>query len=271
MRRLRAWVRIALILGIVAAVLYPFRHRIWALVCGQARNSRQFYLAQAPGEKAREAHRFEGHQTVASVLEICGAELRRRFEPICRRNGIAWPPKRIYLLAFKDEKSLEVWAANATGPYARIASYPIVNASGTLGPKRRQGDHQVPEGFYRLPVLNPNSSFHLSVRVDYPNHEDIRHRSVARGQMGGDIYLHGGSGSVGCLAMGDEAIEEIFCLVALAKPANRRILISPVDFRRGRSVRPAPEEAWLRDLYQRIAAALRDFPLSGRAALPRGI
>ena len=264
-RRLRPLPRIILLFGLLALTLYPFRYRIWHLMIRQPRTIAGLLKYKIESGIGRGGgHRLDGPQTVASVFKTCGPDVRARLEPACRRQGITWPPKRLYLLAFKHEQSLEVWAANRTGPYARIATYPIIYHSGEVGPKRREGDLQVPEGFYRLPVLNPNSAYHLSIRIDYPNDEDIRHRVVPRRQMGGDIYLHGGSGSVGCLAMGDAAIEDLFCLVALTRPANRRILIAPVDFRGGRTVRPAPDEEWVRDLYQRMKTALREFPRDGR-------
>jgi len=197
-------------------------------------------------------------QTIASVLRRYGPATRRTFEPICRAQKVAWPPQRIYLLAFKQERRLEVWGANADGPYRRLAVYPIRAASGTLGPKRRQGDTQVPEGFYRLPVLNPNSAYHLSIRVDYPSADDVRHSPVPTNQMGGDIYVHGSNVSIGCLALGDPAIEEVFCLVAQARRGERRILIAPVDFRdpAAGARLPAPAEPWLSERYARLKTSL---------------
>lgn len=196
-------------------------------------------------------------RTVEGVLATYGEKARRAFAPACRARGIAYPPKRVYLLAFKEERRLEVWGANRTGPYRHLKTYDVLAASGGPGVKRKEGDRQVPEGFYRLTTLNPNSRFHLSVRVDYPNAEDIRNAAIPEGQMGGDIYVHGGAASIGCLALGDPAIEEVFRLVAQADRGERRILIAPNDLRK----RPAPEPdaAWVRALYGRMATALADF------------
>jgi hypothetical protein len=196
-------------------------------------------------------------RTVSGVVQTYGDDARRFFEPECRRQGISWPPSRLYLLAFKQERSLEVWAGNTTGPYRRIGTFPVLAASGKLGPKRREGDGQVPEGFYSLTALNPNSQFHLSIRVDYPNRDDIRNAVAPRNKMGGDIYIHGNQVSIGCIAIGDAGIEKLFCLAAQVKPSKRRIIISPIDFRLHKVT--AEEEPWLRILYERLAAALRQF------------
>lgn len=197
-------------------------------------------------------------RSVSAVVQACGPEVRRELDPVCRANGISYPPGRITLLAFKEERLLEVWGANRTGSYRRIAFYPILAASGNPGPKRREGDMQVPEGFYRLTDLNPLSQFHLSMRVDYPNEEDIEHAVVPRRQLGGDIYVHGNRISAGCIALGDAAIERVFTLAAQAQPNDRRILISPVDFRADRPA-PSNQSPWTRDLYSRLRKELAHF------------
>lgn len=196
-------------------------------------------------------------RTLAEALETYGPVMRRRFVPACKRAGIAFPPKRLLLLAFKDEKSLEVWGANGGGRYKFLASYSVQAASGRSGVKRRQGDQQVPEGFYKLTVLNPSSRFHLSFRVDYPNKDDLAHATVPREQLGGDIYVHGNCVSIGCLAMGDANIEELFPLVATVGLKSSRIWIAPCDLR----IKPAPpaDEPWVARLYQRLILALKPF------------
>ena len=150
------------------------------------------------------------------------------------------------LVAFKEERRLEVWV---DGRLER--TFAILGASGGAGPKRREGDLQVPEGIYRLTTLNPESRHHLSIRVDYPDAEDRR-----LGFTGGDIYVHGGSASIGCIAIGNDAVEEVFRLAA--KAANRRILIVPWDLRR----RPGPStsERWLAARYERLKHELPVIP-----------
>jgi hypothetical protein len=216
-----------LVLGLVTGWL--FRRELYTLVVG--------------GKMPR---------TVAQVVSQYGPKMRAKFVPACKSAGVAFPPRALTLLAFKEEARLEIWTGRK-----KLAEYPILAASGGPGPKRREGDRQVPEGFYRLTVLNPNSAYHLSVRVDYPNAEDIAHRTVERAQMGSDIYIHGKAASIGCLAMGDDAIEEIFPLIATVGLKKCRILIAPTDLR----TQPIPEteDAWVKGLYGRLKKALRTF------------
>jgi hypothetical protein len=200
-------------------------------------------------------------RTVDAVVRSIGSIAQARYRPVCIRKGIPWPPARIALLAFKREKLLEVWGAPANGSYRRLATYWILAASGRPGPKRREGDLQVPEGFYGLPELNPNSSFHLSIKVDYPNAGDIAHSKLKRHQMGGDIYIHGNRMSIGCLALGDNAIEELFPLVAQVPAPKRRIIIAPFDFRRSLKASYPKEERWVHRLYDSIRKELKAFPV----------
>ena len=183
--------------------------------------------------------------------------------------GVSYPPQKLALLAFKKERMLQIWAQGTTRQWQHITQYPILAASGGAGPKLRQGDYQVPEGLYRLQWLNPNSSFHLSMKVDYPNHYDREHaRADGRGNPGGDIFIHGRAVSAGCLAMGDRVIETLFVLVQRTGVHNVQVIIAPHDFR----TLPPPHRqnpdwkykpAWVHDLYQRIHARLQDFSADG--------
>ncbi|NUN49716.1 MAG: hypothetical protein HUU15_12890 [Candidatus Brocadiae bacterium] len=195
-------------------------------------------------------------RTVEQVLDSCGQKAELRFAPACRAAGIDWPPARVRLLAFKRERRLEVWVAGPEGPFVPAAAYPVLGASGGPGPKRRDGDGQVPEGMYGLSELNPNSGFHLAVRVNYPNQEDFSHAVVAPAQMGSDVMVHGGDVSTGCLAIGDPAIEDVFCLLAHVPVSGRDIWIAPVDFRREPGWMPGKEDPWVLAMYRRLAERL---------------
>lgn len=139
--------------------------------------------------------------------------------------GLSWPVDTVYLRAFKEEKQLELWAGARRAPLVLVKTYPICAASGELGPKRREGDLQVPEGLYEVPEFNPGSNFHLSMKVSYPNASD-RVRSDAR-RPGGLIYLHGNCASIGCIAIEDGPIEEVYLIAQHAKARPIRIDIFP--------------------------------------------
>lgn len=131
------------------------------------------------------------------------------------KAGLEKPPAEIYLRAFKTERQLEVWGGGAGQPLQLLKTYDFCAASGELGPKRRQGDLQVPEGFYEVSSFNPWSDWHLSMKVSYPNASDRVLSDAAH--PGGLIYLHGGCASIGCIAITDPAIEEVYLLAADAK------------------------------------------------------
>jgi murein L,D-transpeptidase YafK len=133
------------------------------------------------------------------------------------RLGLKYPFQRVFLRALKQERTLELWASNGGGPMALVRRYPIAAASGGPGPKRREGDFQVPEGVYRIDRFNPHSRFHLSLGLDYPNASD-RVRSGTR--PGKDIFIHGNRVSIGCMAMTDPVIEEIYGACRSARNAR---------------------------------------------------
>lgn len=157
------------------------------------------------------------------------------------------------ILVFKNERLVELHATGWKAP--RI--YEMTGFSGRLGPKLREGDGQIPEGVYGIEYLNPNSAFHLSLKVSYPNAFD---REMAgkdgRTNLGGDIMIHGGRATVGCIPIGDDAIEEVFFFAAKAGTENTTVVIAPYDMRKCR--RPDLERSplsWYGSLCDAIAAA----------------
>jgi murein L,D-transpeptidase YafK len=140
-----------------------------------------------------------------------------------KREGIKFPPRALVLRAFKKEATLEVWYERREGePYRLLKTYQIAASSGVLGPKRREGDLQVPEGFYKVQGLNPNSSYYLSIKIDYPNRSD---RILGDSQQpGGDIFIHGKNVTIGCLPITDDGIRELYVLVAECRKSSRRAI-----------------------------------------------
>jgi len=131
-----------------------------------------------------------------------------------RKKNIAYPPKDIYLRAFKSQNELELWARNnASSEYKLVKTYRVCAISGSLGPKRMRGDRQVPEGYYFIEDFNNKSDYYLSLQLNYPNFSD---QALGNPETGNDIYIHGGCVTVGCLPMTDPGIQEIFtvCLNA---------------------------------------------------------
>jgi len=170
----------------------------------------------------------------------------------------------LFLLAFKREQKLEAWTENAGGEKVFIRSWPFTATSGTRGPKLREGDLQIPEGVYGVEYLNPNSRFHLSFKLTYPNAFD---RAMAerdgRTDPGSDIFIHGGAQSTGCIAIGDEAIEALYAWVEQAGKENVTVMIFPCDARNG-GVFPSPHNApgWTEELYAMLYGEL--MPFDGR-------
>ncbi len=202
-------------------------------------------------------------KTVAERVQEHGGKVRLRLKPHFERAAVKYPPDQLMLIGLKQEARLQLYGANLDGKFRFIHSYPILAASGGPGPKLREGDHQVPEGIYPVESLNPNSRYHLALRVGYPNALD-RERAGKEGRknLGGDIMIHGSAVSVGCLAMGDEAAEDLFVLAADTGLEKITVILTPVDFRLGRGVpKSANLPTWTGSLYDQIKTRLQALPL----------
>ena len=163
-----------------------------------------------------EQFRFPRVRTAAKEKD---ETLRRLFT----QKDLSYPPRVILLRAFKKEAILELWTEESRGkPYSLVKTYPICASSGRIGPKRRFGDEQVPEGFYELDWFNPQSNFYLSLHVSYPNESD---RILGeRKNQGGDIFLHGNCVTIGCLPITDGGIKEVYWLAVLARTNGQKRL-----------------------------------------------
>lgn len=164
------------------------------------------------------------------------SDVFRRKEDTLKRQfaarKLSWPAKYIYIRSFKYDSELEVWVRNSLSEEFKLfKTYKVCALAGTIGPKRMQGDFQVPEGVYYINEFNPNSAFHLSLGLSYPNASDkILSDSL---QPGGDIYIHGSCVTTGCIPITNPQIEELYILASYAKSAGQDFIpvhIFPVRF-----------------------------------------
>lgn len=139
---------------------------------------------------------------------------------ILKAKGLTIDNVNILLVAFKAESKLVIFAKRSNDDkYLNIKEYHVCHASGTLGPKRIQGDLQVPEGFYHIDRFNPTSLFHLSLGINYPNRSDRRKSNSSN--LGGDIFIHGSCRSAGCIAVTDDKIKEIYLLAVYSRSCGQ--------------------------------------------------
>ncbi|HPG89541.1 MAG TPA: L,D-transpeptidase family protein, partial [Hyphomicrobium sp.] len=213
-----------------------------------------------PWQSSARGPQIRDKRLIERLAQISPAATDRLTEKF-RAAAAPYPPSDIALVAIKDEKMLELHARASGRKWKLIHRYPVTAASGASGPKLRQGDKQVPEGVYGVSFLNPDSKYHVSLRVNYPNAFD-REMAAKDGRLnlGGDIMIHGKNVSVGCLAVGDEAAEELFVLASKIGLPNVKVIIAPTDFRRDGLPEAKPgEPGWLPSLYTEVASAMSEF------------
>jgi murein L,D-transpeptidase YafK len=163
---------------------------------------------------------FEEEQLRFSKVKEARDDKESKLRQLFKEKGINYPAAQVFLRAFKQEKELEIWIRPKTGStWQLLKIYDICALSGRLGPKRREGDGQVPEGFYRINHFNPESSYYLSLGINYPNASDKILSDKSK--PGGAIYIHGKCVTIGCMPMTDEGIKEIYWLCVKAKAAGQ--------------------------------------------------
>jgi murein L,D-transpeptidase YafK len=149
-----------------------------------------------------------------------------------KNKNLTFPPKNVFIRVFKYEGELELWVADSVcDEYKLFKSYRICMNSGELGPKRKEGDLQIPEGFYYITQLKTITNYHLALKINYPNESDLILGDKNR--PGGEIYLHGKCVSIGCVSVNDNDIEEVFILVELSRKMGQTITpvqIFPINF-----------------------------------------
>lgn len=205
-----------------------------------------------------------GGDSVDDIVRRVGERVQRRLEPRFAAAGLGLPPAEVRLVGFKREKRLELWAkdteaALSSGPWTFVHSYAVKAASGGPGPKLNEVDQQVPEGLYGIEHLNPNSRFHLSMKMTFPNAFDLaRAAEEGRTEPGSNIFIHGKDRSVGCLAIGDQPIEELFVLAKSVGLDAVSVVVAPYDPAPGETLVPTEgAPSWTADLYETIGAELQ--------------
>ncbi len=212
------------------------------------------------------AHKLDVQQGIEQVISRYRATTEAELVDFFKQAQAPYPPHEVALLAFKKERKVQLWARQADSHWKYVHTYPLTASSGHLGPKLKEHDRQIPEGIYRLTSFNPFSAMHLSMMLNYPNQFDRQHASLdGRSKLGGDIFIHGKDMSVGCLAVGNKAIEQLFYLTHQVGLEHVRIIIAPNDLRRAKpATNPIAQPRWLNELYQSIHHALMAFPLSNK-------
>lgn len=172
---------------------------------------------------------------VAVGLSACLTESGRPVKPLSEETKAELASKGlkvgapIYVRIFKQENVLEVWLGKPDGTYVPFRTYPICSWSGGLGPKTAEGDKQAPEGFYVITArqMNPDSRYYLSFNLGFPNAYEQAH-----GYTGKYLMVHGGCESVGCYAITDQSIEEVYALaIAAFMHGQREFKVHAFPFR----------------------------------------
>ncbi len=197
-------------------------------------------MAQPPMQKGgTNSYSFIDYQKTfprpSEALQRKEDTLQKQFEA----KKLKWPAKYIYIRSFKYDSQLEVWVKDEVkDPFQLFKTYKVCALAGTLGPKRMEGDYQVPEGFYYINEFNPKSNYYLSLGINYPNVSDKILSDSLR--PGSEIFIHGSCVTVGCIPIRDEQIDELYILAAHAKDQGQDFIpvhIFPVRFNVERSVK----------------------------------
>ncbi len=161
---------------------------------------------------------FKESQLKFSRVEGAFAEKANAVNVLFKSKGFDFSAQKLFIRAFKTEQELEVWIKD-DDVYKLLVIYPFCTTSGDIGPKRKEGDLQIPEGAYHINHFNPYSTFHLSLGINYPNASD-KILSDKR-SPGGAIYIHGNCVSIGCIPITDDKIKELYVMAVEAKNAGQ--------------------------------------------------
>lgn len=168
---------------------------------------------------------------------------------------------QLYIRAFKAEQQLELWIkAGEEVKWKKFRLFPFCKMSGQLGPKRKEGDRQIPEGIYHIDRFNPKSKYHLSLGLNYPNKSDIILGDPKR--PGSDIFIHGGCESVGCIAITDCRVEEVYLLASWASENGQQkipVHLYPFHFNAANWRKYGPDWAQLHSFWMELEAIYQVF------------
>lgn len=170
----------------------------------------------------------QSYPKVAKAIKARTDTLKQQF----KKAGLVFPPKQLYIRSFKYDSQLEVWVKSGDNlQFQLFKTYSVCALSGTMGPKRMDGDFQVPEGCYFIKSFNPLSNYHLSLELNYPNASDrLLSDSI---KPGSDIFIHGGCLTQGCIPIKDIPMEELYVLAAYAQLQGQDFIpvhIFPINY-----------------------------------------
>lgn len=166
---------------------------------------------------------FEAEQRMQSRVKLAYQHFKVQLTTELAQSNINVKKVNVFLRGFKLEKKLELWVKHKDSVhYELFREYDFCILSGTLGPKLKQGDLQVPEGYYQINRFNPWSAFHLSLGLNYPNKADKILNQNNR--LGGDIFIHGDCVSIGCIPITNDGIEELYLLALMAKTSGQELI-----------------------------------------------
>ena len=197
-----------------------------------------------------------GNPLIAKIFNAKEDTLKKQFASA----NLQWPPQQLYIRSFKYDSQLEVWVRGGNKEAFKLfKTYRVCALSGGLGPKRMEGDYQVPEGFYYINLFNPKSMYHLSLGLNYPNVSDLLLSDSVK--PGNDIYIHGSCITVGCIPIQDNQIEELYLMASYAKNNGEDFIpvhIYPIRYNNQKSSDFLSKTAKEDQEYQHFAGKIRE-------------
>lgn len=206
--------------------------------------------------------------TTRQAIDKFGPSARKQLHLDFDQGDVKYPPEKISLVCLKQEKILLFYASDKRNPQPQLLySFPLSSFSGKIGPKLKEGDLQIPEGFYR--VLNQRADMRLALCVDYPNSFDReKAKQDRRKNLGSDILVHGGSYSTGCVVISSEDMAKVFTAVYDCGCSNTSVLIAPCNLSTTKpDVDFKLQPIWLPSLYMSIKQKLSRYKIPERTAI----